>query len=303
MKTENQTPQQFRNAFRTEAQCRAYIFSRKYPEGFSCRRCKHDQYHEIQHRGGSWQCQSCGYQESATAWTVFHKTKVPLVKWFQAIGEITIAKGGISAVELQHRLGLGTYRAAWSLLHKLRCAMGLRDEKYQLKDEVELDGAVFGRRTTGTETKVYIAIESKEVDSKTRPKVGFAKATVVESFDGEQVRDFGVRNLEPLTEVRTDGGPEVEGLEKDSDLVLNAQVMNGDRKKLDKHLPWVHTLISNIKSALVGTYHGVSRKYLQLYLDEYIYRFNRRWCRFELQTRLVTACLAAGPSWLADKKA
>ena len=191
MKTESLTPQQFRNAFRTEEQCRAYVFARKYPEGFACRHCGHDQYHEVQHRGGSWQCRKCGYQESATAWTIFHKTKVPLVKWFQAIGEITIAKGGISAVELQHRLGLGTYRAAWSLLHKLRCAMGLRDEAYQLKDEVELDGAVFGHRSTDTETKVYIAVESKDTGDASRPRVGFAKATVVESFVQEAVREFG----------------------------------------------------------------------------------------------------------------
>lgn len=300
MITDDLTPAQFRAAFRTEQQCVNYIFRRKYPDGFRCPKCAHDKHYEIEHRGGVWECDGCGYQESAKAGTVFHRSKLPLVTWFRAIFELTISKGGISALELQHRLGIKHYRPAWEMLHKLRAAMGLRDENYELTAEVELDGAVFGKRATGTETKVYIAVESKTTRIGEKPIAGFAKARVVGSFNQDEIKFFATRAIAPLAEVKTDGGVEVNGVERGTDLILNAQIIKGDCEKRDKHLPWVHKLISNIKSSIVGTYHGVSGEYLQLYLDEYIYRFNRRRYRNQLQTRLITACVKTGPYTLPD---
>jgi hypothetical protein len=296
MITPNITPLQFLNAFRTHQQCMEYLFQRKFPNGFSCRKCGHTKHTEHAHRGGCWECLECGYQETAKAGTVLHKSKVPLVKWFRAIYEITISKGGVSAVELQYKLGFGSYRTAWELLHKLRCAMGLRDTKYQVGDAVEFDAALFGHRVSKTQCKVYLAVESKK-NRKGRPCAGFAKAQVVDSTNQLTAKDFVNQNIRPLTEVKVDGGTDLGKLEADTDVVLNAQVMAGNKQKLDRHLPWVHKVISNMKSSIIGTFHGVSAKYMQLYLDEYLYRFNRRWCREQLQLRLVNACIECPPTF------
>jgi len=293
MKTVSLTPAQFRQAFRTETQCRAFVFARKYPDGFTCKHCSHAKHHEIERRG-CWECAKCGYQESAKAGTLFHKSKLPLTTWFQAIFEITIRKGGISALELQHRLGRTRYQPVWEMLHKLRVAMMVRDERYQLKGEVELDGAIFGRKITGTATKVYLAVESKTVAGAKRPIPGYAKALVSGRFTKDKIGKFAKRYLGPHTKVRTDGGVEVHGVKAVQVVTLNRKVMAGNQQRLDKHLPWVHTLISNTKSALVGTHHGVSAPYLQLYLSEQTYRFNRRRVRNQLQTRLVTAAVDFG---------
>lgn len=293
MKTESLTPAQFRQAFRTERQCATYIFERKYPKGFKCKHCSCEKHHEIERRG-CWECAQCGYQESAKAGTVFHGSKLPLTTWFQAIYEITIRKGGISAVELQHRLGRKRYQPVWEMLHKLRVTMMIRDERYQLKGEVELDGAIFGRKVTGTATKVYLAVESKTVPGAKRPIAGHAKAHVAGNFTKAKIGKFAKHCLAPHTTVRTDGGVEVGGIKTAPGATLVKKVMRGNQEKLNQHLPWVHTLISNTKSALVGTYHGVGAPYLQLYLAEHTYRFNRRGVRNELQTRLVTAAIDFG---------
>jgi len=166
MKTREISPKQFQVLFRTEEQCIKYLFSVKYAEGFCCRRCGHDKYTEMTTRH-LWVCKNCGYQDSAKAGTLFHKSKVSLVNWFQAIYEFTIAKGGVAATEIQERLGLGSYETAWLMLHKLRMAMDMRDQDYKLDDKtkdewIELDGAVFGKKAKNTETKAYIAVEGRK---------------------------------------------------------------------------------------------------------------------------------------------
>jgi hypothetical protein len=294
MQTPNLTPKQFLQAFRTHKQCMEYMFKVKYPNGFACKKCRHDKFYEVEHRGGSWMCQACGYQESAKAGTLFHRSKIRLLDWFRAIYEITVSKGGISATELQFKLGIRAYDTVWGMLHKLRRAMGFRDEKYQLKDTVELDAALFGHQVSATQVKVYLAVESR-ITSKGRKASGFAKAQVVDSTNALSARGFVTKNIEPLSEIRTDAGPDLVGLEAGAEIVLNAKVMSRNKKELDAHLPWVHKLISNIRSAIIGTHHGVSAKHMQRYLDEYLYRFNRRWFREQLQLRLLNACVAYHP--------
>ena len=290
MKTKEFTPIKYERQFRTEKQCINYVFNQKYPDGFNCKKCGCNEYYEIDHRGGSWECKSCRYQESAKKDTLFEGSHLPLLTWFKAIYEITVSKGGISAVELKYKLNIGSYKTALSLLHKLRAVMGLRDEKYFIGGLIELDGASFGHKITGTEAKVYISVESKK-NSKGKPCAGFAKAKVIDNFNKDDAKIFSTQNIKEGSVVKTDGGVELPGLEEDRAIIIDSKTMNNDSKKLDSHLPWVHKLISNIKSFIIGTYHGVSIKHLQLYLDEYLYRFNRRLWPKQLQTRLINACI------------
>lgn len=299
MITMDMTAEQFRQAFRTDRQCMRYLFARKYPDGFQCRRCNHHRCSVLRHRGGSWECQKCHYQESAKAGTLFHKSKIPLRKWFQGILEFTISKGGISAMELQIRLGFGCYETAWQMLHKLRMAMGRRDQQYTLQNVIEFDGTSFGNRHQGKKSKFYLAVEQKQTAGG-KLQAGFAKHLRVERHGKKEVPLFMGQHVAWGTRVKTDGARAIEDGMVATDLTHDAKPMYGFKGQLDKHLPWIHRLISNIKTKLRGVYHGVSPKYVDRYIDEYLYRFNRRWWRNQLQTRMITACLTIGPVSYAD---
>lgn len=290
---------QFQQAFRTDQQCAKYLFTQKYPDGFKCKKCGGDQYYFIRHRGGSFQCVSCKFQESAKSGTLFHGSKISLKKWFQAILEFTISKGGISATELKQRLGFGCYETAWQMLHKLRVAMGKRDEKYQLGDIVEFDGMSFGNRSKGKKTKFFMAVESR-VNKKGRACAGFAKAMRVDRHSQKNTSCFMKKELNSTQVIKTDAAVAIDLAAKNLELNLDAKPMYGFKKSLDEHLPWVHKVTSNIKAKLLGVYHGVSSKYVDRYIDEYLYRFNRRWSQNQLQTRMITACLEIGPVRYAD---
>jgi hypothetical protein len=293
------TPKQFKAAFRTEKQCRDYIFRLKYPDGFCCKECGYHLHHEVSHRD-SWQCGRCTYQESAKARTLFHKSKVKLTDWFQAIYEITISKGGISALELQARLGLGSYKTAWGMMHKLRKAMCLREEAAErIGGLIELDGAVFGRRKTKTQATAFLAVEVTR-NAQGKPCAGrlkISKVTIRAHGDGNRLADEGIR---AGSTVRTDAGTDVRL--RLLDVAVNHEPMNmsPDKSQNAVWLKWVHRVISNIKASLLGVHHGVSPRYLDSYLGEHCYRFNRRGKRQELQSRLLQACLDAGPISVAD---
>lgn len=302
MITLGMTVAQFHQAFRTDKQCIKYLMERKYPDGFRCRKCGHKEHYFVSHRGGCWECQSCGYQESAKSGTLFHKSKIPLRKWFQGILEFTISKGGIAATELQSRLGFGCYETAWQMLQKLRMAMDNRDEQYKLQDMIEFDGACFGNRCKkrgGRKSKFYLAVESKTF-GEDKVAVGFAKMARVERFSKKAVEQFMEDHVVPTTTVKTDGGTEIRDGLANVYVEHDAQLMHGFKSRLERHLPWVHRLTGNIKAKLIGIYHGVSPKYVNRYVAEYLYRFNRRWCREQLQTRMITACLTSGPITYTD---
>lgn len=293
------TPKQFRLAFRTEKQCRDYLLKLKHPNGFRCRRCRHDVHHEIAHRN-AWQCASCGYQESAKAGTLFHKSKVTLVDWFQAILEITLGKGGVSAVELKERLGLGSYKTAWGMLHKVRRAMAKRDAGGKLlKGAIEIDGAIIGRRRTGNQGHAYLAVEVT-TSRMGKPSAGRLRAGVVGKFRKEEAHEFVDEHIQDGSELICDGGKELRSLDLYRAVEVSSEVMGRRPERHLERLLWVHRVIGNLKGSLVGVYHGVSLKYLDAYIAEYCYRFNRRAQRPALQSRLLRACVASGPVSLAD---
>ncbi len=132
---------EFETQFSTEEGCRDYLFQLRWPNGFCCPRCGH---------GKAWcigkalfQCESCKYQMSVIVGTIFQDTHKPLTMWFRAIWWLTGQKNGVSALGMKRMLDLGSYRTAWSWLHKLRRAM-IRLGREKLSDEVEVDGIYIG---------------------------------------------------------------------------------------------------------------------------------------------------------------
>jgi len=289
---------EFQKRFATEAACADALERARWPEGFVCPRCGHDDATRLRTRR-LLQCTLCYHQASVTAGTVLHKTRTPLVKWFWAMWLVAQDKGGVSALRLSKQLGLG-YRTAWSMLHKLRKAMGQRDTLYTLTGSIEMDDAYFGGAATGkrgrgaaNKTPAVVMVENRG------ERAGFLAIKTVTTMSKAQV-EIAAAKIAPGQRIHTDG------LNAYNTLTAlghshHAEVIPPDQAH--EKLPWVHTAISNAKRFLLGTYHGVSHKYLQAYLDEFCYRFNRRAWEATLTSRLMLACATAKPITFAELKA
>jgi len=283
---------EFIEKYGTEEQCREQLFNNRWPNGFVCPKCGHTEYFDIKSRN-LYQCKSCNHQASVTAGTIMDKTRTPLRKWFIAIYCIAEDKRGVSALALKSKIGVA-YQTAWSMCHKIRHAMGERDKNYVLGGIVELDEAFFGAPTEGgkrgrgtDKTAVFVSVSLTEDG-----KPGFAKMKAVELDDGEAVDGktagkFADGAVAKGSEIRTDG------LNIYHSLSENGYTLNQikyDPNSQPEHLHWTHIIISNAKAFIGGTFHGLDAIHLQRYLNEFCYRFNRRWFKSGVFSRLIKAC-------------
>ena len=199
-------------------------------------------------------------------------------------------KSGVSILGMQRQLDIGTYKTTWLMSQKIRAAMAARDGHYKLGGIIEIDDAFIGPSKPGKtgrgakgKAKVLVAVESKG------EKPGFARMRVVDGVSSTRIREFAKVCMEAGATAKTDGWQAYRFLSEDGYNHLPEVVGSGS--KAVKVLPWVHTLIANIKGNLRGVHHGVNQKYLTRYLDEFCYRFNRRFWLGQLFMRLVNACV------------
>jgi hypothetical protein len=226
--------------------------------------------------------------------TIFEASKTGLLLWLKAIFFMMQGKRGVSASELQRHLDQKSYGRVWSMLHKIREALGQRDDKYMLGGTIELDGAVFGRRETKNQTQVLVAVESRDfTNKKEEPDVraGFAKIVVAPETKVD-AQAFVDKVVVEGSMINTDGSPSLCNLERFN---VDYQVVGGSKQVVNSWLPLVHRVIGNAKTWINGTHHGVETKHLGRYLAEYLYRFNRRHDVQRLFDRAVTACVSAKP--------
>lgn len=273
----------FLEQFSTEAACEKYLFAQKWPDGFVCPVCGCHEYYPIKGRR-LFQCKHCRHQSSLTSNTVMHRTHKPLTTWFQAIYFVACDKRGISACSLSGKLGV-TYETAWYMLARIRRAMDHRERRYMLAGIVELDDSYFGAKVKGKRGRAagnqsVIVCVSK--DAENRPE--YLKMMVVPNVQRETVAQFTESTIEKGTTVQTDSYRSyIKPLR--NGYTHEAKDFDPD----DTHLQWLHTIIGNAKAFLKGTYHGTSIKYLQTYLSEFCYRFNRRSFHGQIFDRLVLA--------------
>lgn len=279
---------EFHRRFPTEKECVRHMFNLRWPDGFICPRCKCQKYWFHSSRL-LYECKNCRYQVSLTAGSVMHRTRTPLMVWFWTIFLIACDKRGHSALSISKELKV-SYWVAWTLLQKIRRTMRKQDSQYKLKGIVELDDAYFGgknefeKRGRGTsKSKVLVAVSTDEK----KKHAGFIKMEVVKNLDANTINKFATENIEHNSKVQTDDLSIYSSLDKQ---VINHEIypiVSGE-----KPLPWVHTIISNAKTFILGTYHGrMVAKHLQSYLDEFCYRFNRRFWEYQLFDRLLGACI------------
>jgi transposase-like protein len=281
--TSPSTFHEFGELFPDDDACIDHLEVWRWPRGFRCPRCRSGDATRLSTRV-LWECQDCGKQTSITAGTALQHTKVPLRTWFYAFWLVAIRKKGISALQFQRDTGLGNYGTALYLLHKVRRVVTEREDEL-LEGTVELDHAIMpgkgmqpGKRLGVGGAFVLAAVERVSYTDKrgrARTRAGHARAAVLPVAAGDTSVDFVESVVKMGSLVVTDGGAEFEplvhaGVDHDSHDQKGVAVIS------EAHLSKVHIFISNLKTWIRGVFHGVSRKYLPNYLDEFVYRFNRR---------------------------
>ena len=275
---------QFLDWFHSEQACRDYLEKLRWPAGLICPKCEASAQVGRNSRGRLI-CPSCRRQTTATAGTIFDKTRTELRVWFTAIWTITSQKHGISALGLQRVLGLGSYETAWTMLHRLRRAMG-RPDRDLLYGEVEVDETYLaltdritptvavGRKSNTTKVLVVIAVEI--LQSK-----GFGRIRIrqIARGDHEHLMPFVRESIRLGTVIHSDGSPAYRKLD-DIGYRHRRTVHLGSDTPAHESMPGVHRVASLLQRWMMGTHHGaVQPGQLDYYLDEFVFRFNRRTSR------------------------
>jgi transposase-like protein len=269
-------------AFATDEQCLAYLENRRWPNGVRCPICGAKEVSKITRktegknkRAQIYQCleKTCKSQFSATNGTIFHDSHLPLYKWFMAIALLVDAKKSMSALQLQRHLGIN-YRTAWYMAHRIREAMTEGDGP-KLTGVVEVDEVYLGGKQRGRKGK----LKNKEVVIGIRERKGPAR--LVHTADSKQGTLYEV--------VAKHISKDAEAIMTDENSAYNfrlTQFRNTRHGRIkhksgiyvqgDVHTNTVESTFSLFKRALIGSFHQVSIKHLQRYLNEFGYRFNRR---------------------------
>lgn len=288
---------EFERRFATKEACRAYLVQVRWPDGTPCPHC---------HQRKTWrttrdryECARCGCQTSVLAGTIFQDTKADLRLWFRAMWYVTNQKSGVSALGLQRALGLGSYRTAWTWLHKLRTAM-VRPGRERLTEAVEVDelyvggvepGRRGGRQRGQTKALVAVAAEIRGQG------MGRIRLQRIPDASEASVVGFVQEVVEPGAVVITDGWTAYPGL---TPLGYRHQprIISGSGQTAATLLPRVHRVAALLKRWLLGVHQGaVSHAHLDAYLDEFTFRFNRRTSRWrgQLFYRLVQQAVSVEP--------
>jgi transposase-like protein len=264
---------EFEKMFKTEQDCIDYLVTLRWPKGFECPQCGSIRFWEKSK--GRFECSDCHKETTVTSNTIFHKTTKPLLVWFHAIWWMVAQKNGVSAKGLQKVLGLGSYQTAWTWLHKFRRLMVLNGRS-KLNgiievDEVLIGGKKSGKRGRGAEGKSLIAVA---VEVKGR-KTGRVRLEKIPDASGKSLKDFIEKNIEPSSTIITDGWSSYSDLERMGYIhkVQRSVITEGDKDIL----PNVHRIASLLKRWLLGTHQSyLNKNKLEYYLDEYVFRYNRR---------------------------
>jgi len=253
------TMMELERRFSTEQACREYLFALRWPDGFACPRCRGKNAWPM--KRGLWLCQGCRMQVSVTAGTIFQDSHLPLTTWFRTMWYVASQKNGVSALGLQREMGLGSYRSAWAMLHKLRGRVEV-DETYWGGEETGVTGRLIEEKTP--------IIVAAECDG---PGLGRVRLRCIPDSTRISLHGFIAQVIEPGSTVCTDGLPAYVGLEG----YTHDRRVQRHQKPGEHLMPRVHRAVSLLKRWLLGTHQGaVGQAHLDYYLDEFTFRFNRR---------------------------
>ena len=263
---------EFQQWFSDEKACVDYLYQSRWPDGFVCpkcgsRRCPYsiEAYRRLE-------CAGCKHQTSVTAGTVMHGTRIPLRVWFNGAYLVTTHTPGFSALQFQRQLGIKTYETAFQMLHKLRSAM-VRPGQDRIHGDVEVDETFIGakkpgKRGRGAAGKVMVVGGVEVLGRKEgKRRLGRLRLQVVADGSAASLVGFVLNNVEIGSVVRTDGLITYGGL---------AEKGYAYKVVKTRELEHIHKTFGNLKTWLEGTHHGVSEKHMQAYVNEFVFRHNRR---------------------------
>jgi transposase-like protein len=285
---------EFEARFRTEADCEEFIFLVRYPDGFVCPSCGSPRGWSL--RGSRLTECVNGHKVSLTAGTVLHGTHQDLKTWLQAVFFMVTLTPGISAVQLQQQLGIKRYETAFQMMHKIRAVLVVPGREL-LHGEVEVDDTFVGGKDAdrggrgGDKILVVGAVEltpfSEVPSGKLRRRSGRLRLQAVPDASAHSLAGFVEREIEPGATVYTDGWDGYRSLGRRG--FHHHRIVQGKGRDAIPILPHIHRVFSNLKAWLHGTHHGrIEPQYLQAYLNEYTFRFNRRFWRGPAFLRALT---------------
>jgi transposase-like protein len=287
---------EFQRLFPDDAACAGYLEKARWAEGFICPHCREiGEPFRIATRPSVLTCRKCRRQTGLTAGTVMERSHTPLSIWFWAAYLVASQTPGMSALQFQRQLGLSRYETAFGILHKLRAAM-VRPNRDRIGgqsgEHVEVDETWVGGRTRGEGRGVHhkvlvaCAVEVRHRKPGTAQDVrkdgryaGRVRLAVAPDRSAESLCGFVESAVEPGTLTVTDDWSGYASLRKRG-YNHHAIAECGDPEVAEEFLPIIHLVFSNLKTWLGGTHHGVSAKHLQAYLNEFAFRFNRRFYPF-----------------------
>jgi transposase-like protein len=291
----------FQRLFPDDAACGRYLEQVRWEKGFVCPYCqeKREPY-RFAARPGVLRCKTCRKDVALTAGTVMERTHTPLTTWFWGAYLVSSFTPGLSAMQFQRQLGLTRYETAFQILHKLRAGM-VRSDRDKIggaigvQDHVEVDETYIGGSTRGEgkgphaddKAIVIAAVEVRQRPAKKGDKpmkrggryAGRLRMEVVGDRTAQSMVGFIEAAVAPGAMIVTDAAPGYNSLAKKGFEHLPV-VEAGNPEVAEEYLPIVHLVFSNLKSWLNGCHHGVSEQHLQAYLNEFTFRFNRRFYPF-----------------------
>lgn len=288
--------------FGDEQTCRLHFKEQRDDIGVLCHRCGHDQHYWIK-SVWSYECKACRSRTSLRSGTIMQSSNLSFLVWYRTMFLMSTTKKGFSAKEIQRQLGLKRYEPVWAMVHKLRKAMGNRDARYTLEGMIEMDEGYFtvesseveqekGIRGRGAAGKQNVAVMAEstpleDVDTGKKSKhVRYFKAKVLETHKSGEVDQTIEDSLDEKSIVFTDKSTSYVDI---ADFVELHITEKSTKESTKETLKWVHIFISNAKRNLLGNYHKIKGKYLQLYLNEFVYKLNRRYFGEKIFERVIIA--------------
>lgn len=292
----------FIEQFPDENSCKEHLKRIREQQGIKCKSCGCEKHYWLKSKF-QWQCSECRFRTTLRSGTMFENSNLPFRKWYLAMAFMSFSKKGISAKELQRQLDHSRYRTVWTMMHRIREAMGKRDNLYNLEGMVEFDEGYFSTETSerdkqnlkrgrGSQKKTNVSVMAESTlledieTGKTSKHCRYFKMKVLESHLSDEIDEVVEDSFDEKCIVFSDKSTSYVNIAE----YVEVHVTEKSTKETTvKSLPWVHIAISNAKRTLLGIYHKIKGKYLQLYLDEFCYKLNRRYFGDRLFDRLAIA--------------
>ena len=299
---------EFFTEYHDEQKCKEFFKQKREAEHNSCKQCGSLHIYWIE-KESRWRCKECKHTMGLKQGTVMENSNLGYRVWLWGLYLMSLTKKGFSALEMQRLIGHKRYEPIWLMMQKIRISMGHRDDKYRLDGFIEMDEGFFeGHRKKDKDmpdgkpakeldrqVKAIVAVSVQPVTDadhkKHRPKTkaGFLKMSVVSSLCSNEVITETQKMIQKSATIITDGRRCYNGLK--NICTTHQQIIVKDKKEVSTVFPWVHTAISNAKKKLLGLHHQVKDAYMQNYLDEFCYKFNRRNFGNRLFDRLILTAL------------